>query len=93
MLSLPRIVTLLLPLVGTHGGKFGLCTDCSASAAGAAVPNSFEDFPRVISEVYNKLLATNVIHPAPEPSVPFVPANFGTAVKVTESVHSPGAHV
>lgn len=47
------------------------------------VPNSFEDFPRVIAEVYNKLLTGNVIHPAPEPPVPSVPANFGIAVKVS----------
>jgi hypothetical protein len=49
------------------------CTYCLSTVyTGAIVPSSFDDFPRKISEVYQKLLAAGTIVPAPEPPEPKV---------------------
>jgi ATP citrate (pro-S)-lyase len=44
--------------------------------AGAHVPNSFNDFGEVISQVYQKLVEKHIINPQPELIAPEPPADF-----------------
>lgn len=50
-------------------------------AAGAIVPDSFEEYAEKIRETYEDLVAQGVIEPAPETAPPVVPAEFATALK------------
>ncbi len=50
-------------------------------AAGAIVPNSFDDYGEKIKQVYNDLVKKNVIIPKPEPAVPKIPMDYTAAVK------------
>ena len=49
--------------------------------AGAIVPDSFNDFPEVIGEVYEDLKAKGEIGEIEEPEVPPVPEDYAKAVK------------
>ncbi len=50
-------------------------------AAGAIVPDSYDDYGDRIRETYERLVADGVIAPAPEPEAPAVPLDFAKAVK------------
>ncbi|KAF4306850.1 ATP citrate lyase subunit 1 [Botryosphaeria dothidea] len=47
--------------------------------AGIHVPDTFEDLPKVLSEVYQKLVADGTITPKPEPAVPKIPIDYSWA--------------
>ncbi|MDO9516003.1 MAG: citrate/2-methylcitrate synthase [Syntrophales bacterium] len=57
-------------------------------AAGAIVPDSFDDYAEKIHEAYEKLVKRGKIQPAPEVAVPQVPADFAMALK-TGAVRRP----
>ncbi|KAH8551409.1 citrate synthase-like protein [Umbelopsis sp. PMI_123] len=48
-------------------------------AAGIIVPDTFEKLPLVLEEAYNKLVASGVIVPNPEPEVPKIPIDYSWA--------------
>lgn len=50
-------------------------------AAGAVVPDSFDDYGEKINKVYNDLVKKRIIIPKPEPTVPKVPMDYNAAVK------------
>lgn len=50
-------------------------------AAGAVVPESFDDYAEKIHDVYEDLVRRGKIKPAPEVAVPNVPADFAKALK------------
>ncbi|KAH0490498.1 hypothetical protein TgHK011_001965 [Trichoderma gracile] len=47
--------------------------------AGFHVPNTFEDMPAVLKEVYEKLVKEGTIVPRPEPGVPKIPIDYSWA--------------
>lgn len=49
--------------------------------AGAYVPDSFDDYDKLINEVYTRLVKEGVIIPAPEPEIPKMPIDYNTALK------------
>ena len=49
--------------------------------AGAYVPDSFDDYDKLINEVYTGLVKEGVIIPAPEPEIPKIPVDYDTALK------------
>ncbi|CAM1504019.1 Fc.00g016100.m01.CDS01 [Cosmosporella sp. VM-42] len=51
----------------------------SMREAGFHVPNTFEDMPGVLKEVYDKLVADKTINPQPEPIVPKIPIDYSWA--------------
>lgn len=50
-------------------------------AAGAIVPDSYDDYGDKIRETYERLVADGVITPAPEPDAPSIPLDYAKAVK------------
>ena len=50
-------------------------------AAGAIVPDSYDDYGDKVRETYERLVAEGVITPAPEPEAPSIPLDFAKAVK------------
>jgi ATP citrate (pro-S)-lyase len=50
-------------------------------AAGAIVPDSYDDYGDKIRETYERLVADGTIVPAPEPEAPSIPLDFAKAVK------------
>jgi len=50
-------------------------------AAGAIVPDSYDDYGDRIRETYERLVADGVITPAPEPDAPSIPLDYAKAVK------------
>ncbi len=50
-------------------------------AAGAIVPDSYDDYGDRIRETYERLVADGVITPAPEPEAPSIPLDYAKAVK------------
>jgi ATP citrate (pro-S)-lyase len=50
-------------------------------AAGAIVPNSFDDYAEKINEVYQKLVLDKIIATKPEPEPPSMPIDYNYAVK------------
>ena len=50
-------------------------------AAGAIVPDSYDDYGDKIRETYERLVDDGVITPAPEPDAPTIPLDFAKAVK------------
>jgi len=50
-------------------------------AAGAIVPDSFDDYAEKIRDVYEDLVRKGTIQPAPEVAVPNVPIDFDKALK------------
>lgn len=50
-------------------------------AAGAIVPNSYDDYDQKIKETYERLVKRGVIKPKPEPPVPKIPMDYAKALK------------
>jgi ATP citrate (pro-S)-lyase len=50
-------------------------------AAGAIVPDSYDDYGDKIRETYERLVADGVITPAPEPDAPSIPLDYAKAIK------------
>jgi ATP citrate (pro-S)-lyase len=50
-------------------------------AAGAIVPDSYDDYGDKVRETYERLVVEGVITPAPEPEAPSIPLEFAKAVK------------
>ena len=50
-------------------------------AAGAIVPNSYDDYDQKIRETYKRLVEKGTIKPKPEPSVPKIPMDYSKALK------------
>ena len=50
-------------------------------AAGAIVPNSYDDYDQKIKATYESLVKMGIIKPKPEPPVPKVPMDYAKAVK------------
>ncbi|KAJ9083897.1 ATP citrate lyase subunit 1 [Entomophthora muscae] len=61
-------------------------------AAGAIVPETFEDMPKALDEVYRKLVADGTIVPKPEPATPKIPIDYSWAVELG-LVRKPAAFV
>ncbi len=55
--------------------------NAALKAAGAVVPNSFDDYGEKIAQVYKSLVKKKVITPKPEPTPVKVPMDYTTAVK------------
>ncbi|MEM2870193.1 MAG: citrate/2-methylcitrate synthase [Thermoplasmata archaeon] len=55
--------------------------NAALKAAGAIVPNSFDDYGDKIREVYENLVKKGVIVPRPEPPVPKIPVDYAVALK------------
>jgi len=55
--------------------------NAALKAAGAVVPNSFDDYGEKIGMVYKKLVKKKVIVPRPEPPVVKMPMDYNAAVK------------
>jgi len=51
----------------------------SMREAGFYVPNTFEDLPQTLTEVYQKLVQDGTITPQPEPAVPKIPMDYSWA--------------
>ncbi|OAA63065.1 ATP-citrate synthase subunit 1 [Cordyceps fumosorosea ARSEF 2679] len=51
----------------------------SMKEAGFHVPNTFEDMPTVLAELYQKLVKDGTIQPQPEPVVPKIPIDYSWA--------------
>ncbi len=50
-------------------------------AAGAIVPNSYDDYDQKIRETYEDLVKKGIIKPKPEPPVPKIPMDYAKALK------------
>lgn len=50
-------------------------------AAGAVVPNSYDDYDQKIRETYEGLVNKGIIKPKPEPPVPKIPMDYAKALK------------
>jgi len=61
-------------------------------AAGAIVPNSFDDYAEKINQVYNQLVKKKIIIPKPEPVIPKVPMDYNAAVK-TKLIRKPTSFI
>jgi|YNPNPStandDraft_1061719.scaffolds.fasta_scaffold00473_20 succinyl-CoA synthetase alpha subunit/citrate synthase len=55
--------------------------NAALKAAGAVVPDSFDDYDKKIREVYEKLVKKGVIVPKPEPKPPVIPMDYSAALK------------
>jgi ATP citrate (pro-S)-lyase len=55
--------------------------NAALKAAGAIVPNSYDDYDQKIRETYESLIAKGIIKPKPEPPTPRVPMDFTKALK------------
>ena len=51
----------------------------SMKDAGFYVPDTFEDMPKVLAELYQKLVADGTIQPQSEPAVPKIPIDYSWA--------------
>jgi len=51
----------------------------SMREAGFYVPNTFEEMPKLLKDVYDKLVKTGTIKPQPEPVVPKIPIDYSWA--------------
>lgn len=51
----------------------------SMREAGIFVPDTFEDLPQVLSQVYQKMVKTGQVKPQPEPAVPKIPIDYSWA--------------
>jgi ATP citrate (pro-S)-lyase len=50
-------------------------------AAGAIVPNSYDDYDQKIKETYENIVKKGIIKPKPEPPVPKIPMDYAKALK------------
>jgi succinyl-CoA synthetase alpha subunit len=71
-----------------HAGAKAGCDEETADAknaalraAGAIVPNSYDDYDQKIKETYDALVKQGVIKPKPEPPVPRIPMDYAKALK------------
>ncbi len=55
--------------------------NAALKAAGAVVPNSFDDYGEKIGEVYRNLVKKKIIKPKPEPQIIKMPMDYNAAVK------------
>ena len=55
--------------------------NAALKAAGAVVPNSFDDYGEKIAKVYNNLVKKKAIVPKPEPAIVKMPMDYNAAVK------------
>jgi ATP citrate (pro-S)-lyase len=55
--------------------------NAALKAAGAVVPNSFDDYGDKIAMVYKELVKKKIIVPKPEPSVAKIPMDYNAAIK------------
>jgi ATP citrate (pro-S)-lyase len=55
--------------------------NAALKAAGAVVPNSFDDYGEKIATVYKNLVKKKIIVPRPEPPAIKIPLDYATAVK------------
>ena len=69
-----------------HAGSFANSNLETAAAknagmreAGIHVPDTFEDLPQLLGEIYQKLVKQGTIQPAPEPVVPKIPIDYSWA--------------
>ena len=69
-----------------HAGSFAnsdmetaRAKNASLLAAGVHVPDTFEDFPKVLRKVYDSLVADGTLVPQPEPMVPKIPIDYAWA--------------
>ncbi|ANB14522.1 succinate--CoA ligase (GDP-forming) subunit alpha [Sugiyamaella lignohabitans] len=53
--------------------------NAAMKAAGFHVPDTFEDFPETLAQVYETLVKKGVIVPQPEPEVPKIPIDYSWA--------------
>jgi ATP citrate (pro-S)-lyase len=51
----------------------------SMREAGFFVPNTFEEIPELLAQVYQKMVKAGEIKPAPEPAVPKIPIDYSWA--------------
>ncbi len=66
--------------------------NAALKAAGAIVPNSFDDYGDKIREVYEDLVRRGVIKPRPEPPVPKIPVDYAVALK-TGMIRKPASFI
>lgn len=71
-----------------HAGAKAGCDEETADAknaalkaAGAIVPNSYDDYDQAIRATYENLVKKGVIKPKPEPPVPKIPMDYAKALK------------
>ena len=71
-----------------HAGAKAACEvetadakNAALRAAGAIVPNSYDDYDQAIKAIYESLIKTGIIKPKPEPPVPRVPMDYAKALK------------
>jgi len=55
--------------------------NAALKAAGAIVPNSFDDYGEKIGDVYKNLVKKKIIKPKPEPQIIKMPMDYNAAVK------------
>ena len=55
--------------------------NAALKAAGAIVPNSYDDYDQVIKATYERLVKAGIIVPKPEPPVPKIPMDYAKALK------------
>jgi ATP citrate (pro-S)-lyase len=55
--------------------------NAALKAAGAIVPNSYDDYDQKIKETYEDLVKKDIIKPKPEPIVPKIPMDYAKALK------------
>ena len=55
--------------------------NAALKAAGAVVPNSFDDYGEKIAMVYKDLVKKKIIVPKPEPAAVKIPMDYNTAIK------------
>lgn len=66
--------------------------NAAMKAAGFVVPDTFEDLPQVIREVYNKLVASGTVQPKPERPAPAIPIDYKWAQELG-MVRKPAAFI
>ncbi len=55
--------------------------NAALKAAGAIVPNSYDDYDQAIKTTYESLVKAGIIVPKPEPPVPKIPMDYAKAIK------------
>jgi ATP citrate (pro-S)-lyase len=55
--------------------------NAALNAAGAIVPNSYDDYDQKVKEIYDRLVKKGVIKLKPEPPVPRIPMDYAKALK------------
>ena len=55
--------------------------NAALKAAGAIVPNSYDDYDQAIKATYERLVKAGIIVPKPEPPVPKIPMDYAKAIK------------